>query len=142
MYTLYTDETNTIGLLKAKLQDLDVLTIDKQIFIHGGQRLADNNTLSDYDIRNEDTIHLVEKKSYKLDISVFNETKDREWVITWDFENKTDDSVLFFKSAVLRKCRDELNLRRFDLYCDNKKMEGSISLSKYDVSNGVIIIPK
>ena len=59
--TLDLETNNTIGEVKAKIQEKEGIPMERQSLVFDGKQLEDDRTLADYDIKKDSTLHLASR---------------------------------------------------------------------------------
>jgi len=57
--TLDVKNTDTIASIKDKIKDIEGIPVDQQRIVFNGKQLEDNNTIADYGIEADSSLHLV-----------------------------------------------------------------------------------
>ena len=59
MFSILIEENDTLGHVKAKIEEVEGYPVTQQRLVFGGKNLNDGQPISDYDIEQDSTIHLI-----------------------------------------------------------------------------------
>ena len=132
-FYLLVKSSDTLKETKIKIENKEKIPIEQQRLLFAGKELEDNKTFNDYNIKNEDTIHLALrlKGVMKILIKTINQK-----IINLDANYS--DTIKDIKIKIEEK-EGILPNHKYKLIFSGKKLDDSKTLEYYNIKNGTIL---
>ena len=132
-FYLLVQSSDTLKETKIKIENKEKIPLEQQRLLFAGKELEDNKTFNDYNIKNEDTIHLALR--LKGVIKILIKTINQKIL---NLDANYSDTIKDIKIKIEEK-EGILPNHRYHLIFSGKKLEDNKTLEYYNIKNEAIL---